>query len=144
MASNKRGKQKTATNVATAPPTMGTTQSNKGEINMALSHTDIAELLAGSRNKGGGTDVIRAFLESGEAGIEVDLKTGPLAGKEPGSAYTTLTNAKKRTTQAADGSTVLAMPEAKNVRVIKRNLGTKDAPDFHVFLVDTSKIDLDA
>lgn len=108
----------------------------------ALSMDEINELLAGSRTKGAGTEVIGTFLDSGNAAEEVDLSSGPLAGKEAGQAYTTLTNARKRTAQAPDGSTVLANPEFKNVRVIKRNLGTKDTPDFHIYLVDTSKVEV--
>lgn len=128
--------KKTATQVAN-------TNKVQGENTMsALSASDIQELLAGSRSKGAGTEVMKEFLDTGEAGTLVDLTSGPLAGKEPGQAYTTLTNARKRTAQAADGSTVLANPEFKNIRVIKRNHGTKDAPDFRVYLVDTTKVDV--
>jgi hypothetical protein len=101
----------------------------------------IQELLAGSRTRGAGTEVIKDFLNSEEPGIEVDLSSGPLAGKNPGQAYTTLVNAKKRTKTNEDGSTVLAMPEAAKVRVIKRNAGDKDNADWHVYLVNTDLVD---
>jgi hypothetical protein len=115
---------------------------NKESKVSALSPDLIQELLAGSRTRGAGTEVIKDFIDSGEAGIEVDLNSGPLAGKNPGQAYTTLVNAKKRTKTNEDGSTVLAMPEAAKVRVIKRNAGTKDAPEFQVFLINTELVDV--
>jgi hypothetical protein len=108
----------------------------------ALTPDAIQELLAGSRTRGAGTEVIKDFINSGDAGIEVDLNSGPLAGKNPGQAYITLTNAKKRTKTNEDGSTVLAMPEAAKVRVIKRNNGDKDNPEWHVFLVNTDLVDI--
>lgn len=104
--------------------------------------SELQSILAGSRTKGAGTDVLREFIESNEPIAEVDLTTGALAGKEPGQAYTTLTNAKKRTVTDSSGATVLAMPEAKNVKVIKRNLGSKDTPEFHIYLVDQTKVEL--
>lgn len=118
----------------------------KGEQNRMADNTlnqeQIAEILSGSRTRGAGTEVIKGFLDSGEAGIEVDLTTGPLAGKEPGAAYTTLLNAKKRTKTDDSGATVLAMPEAANVQVRKRNLGDKNNEDWHIFLINTELVDL--
>lgn len=115
------------------------TKENKKVAN-ALTTEQIQKFLAGGRTKGAGEEVIKAFLAGGEAGEEVDLTNGPLAGKSPESAFATLNNAKKRTRQTEDGQTVLAMPDASSVRVIKRNLGNKDAPDVHVFLIDTAKV----
>jgi hypothetical protein len=102
----------------------------------------IQELLAGSRTRGAGTEVLENFLSSGEAGIEVDLTSGPLAGKEPGKAYTTLVNARKRTKTDEKGSTVLANPELGKVRVIKRNNGSAENPEWHVFLVNTDMVNI--
>lgn len=120
-----------------------TTTTTEGEKKVsALSQDMIQELLAGSRARGAGTEVLESFLNSGEAGIEVDLASGPLAGKEPGKAYTTLVNARKRTRTDESGSTVLANPELGKVRVIKRNNGTADSPDWHVFLVNTDMVNI--
>lgn len=116
-----------------------TKESNKVS---ALTPDMIQDLLAGSRTRGAGTEVIKDFITSGDAGIEVDLNSGPLAGKNPGQAYITLTNAKKRTRTNEDGSTVLAMPEAAKVRVIKRNSGDKENPEWHVFLVNTDLVEV--
>lgn len=117
----------------------------KGEHKMSeLTQEAIAGLLSGSRTRGAGTEVIKEFIDSEAAGIEVDLNSGALAGKSPGQAYTTLLNAKKRTKTDEGGATVLAMPEAAKVRVIKRNLGTKDNEDWHVFLINTDLVDVAA
>lgn len=106
----------------------------------ALSMDEIGELLSSSRSKGSGTEVLQDFLNSEEPGIEVDLSTGALAGKDPGKAYTTLNNARKRTVTAADGSPVAANPEFGKIKVLKRNRGTKENPDWHVFLVNTDLV----
>lgn len=108
----------------------------------ALSMEDIAGILADSRTKGAGTEVLQDFLESGEAGIEVDLSSGPLAGKEVGKAHTTLNNARKRTVTSADGSPVAANPEFGKVKVVKRNAGTKESPDYHLFLINTDLVNV--
>jgi hypothetical protein len=121
------------------------TTSTQGEKKMpdGLSMEEIAGLLAGSRQKGAGTEVLQDFAASDEAGIEVDLSTGPLAGKEPGQAYTTLNNARKRTVTQPDGSTTLANPEFNKIRVIKRNVADKGQPDdYRVFLINTDKVNV--
>lgn len=110
---------------------------------MALSQEMIADLLAGTRSRGAGTEVLSAFIQSGEAGEEVDLSTGPLAGKNPGQAYTTLINAKKRTKTNESGATELANPEFANVKVIKRNLGEGKNEDWHVFLINTALVEIE-
>lgn len=120
------------------------TQTVEGEHKMSLSQDQIAELLAGSRTRGAGTEVLQAFIGSQSPGEEVDLTTGPLAGKSPGQAYITLQNAKKRTKTSEDGSTVLAMPEAAKVRVLKRNLGDSKNEDWHIFLINTELVDIAA
>lgn len=137
--SGKESKPRSTSRSTNAKTENETKESNKVS---ALTTDMIQELLAGSRTRGAGTEVIKDFLESDEAGIEVDLNSGPLAGKSPGQAYTTLLNAKKRTRTNESGSTELAMPEAAKVRVIKRNQGTKENEDWHVFLINTDKIDV--
>ncbi len=106
----------------------------------ALSMDEIGEILASGRSKGAGTEVLQNFVDSNEAGIEVDLSTGPLAGKEVGKAETTLKNARKRTITSPDGSPVAANPEFGKVAVRKVNKGTKDAPEYHLFLINTDLV----
>src|SRR4051812_8903266 len=140
MARSRRASSSTkATNTSATESATSTDESakstvnndSKGEHNMSeLTQEAIAGLLSGSRTRGAGTEVIKDFLDSEAAGIEVDLNSGALAGKSPGQAYTTLLNAKKRTKTDEGGATVLAMPEAAKVRVIKRNLGSKDNEDW--------------
>jgi hypothetical protein len=107
-----------------------------------LSMDDIRGLLSDSRTKGSGTEVLQSFLESEEPGIEVDLSNGPLAGKDPGKAHTTLMNARKRTVTAPDGSPVAANPEFGKIKIIKRNVGTKESPEYHVFLINTDLVEV--
>jgi hypothetical protein len=108
-----------------------------------LTQEQIADILAGSRTRGAGPQVLTDFLENGEAGEEVDLSTGPLAGKEVQAAYTALTNARKRTKSNPDGSTSMANPEFGKIQVRKVNAGTKDAPDVHLFLINTELVNLE-
>lgn len=102
-----------------------------------LNEQEIADLLSGARTKGAGDEVLTAFLSSGEAGIEVDLSSGPLAGKDAAKAATALSNAKKRTKQNDKGETVMVHPEAAQVQVVRRKgeNGTE-----HVYLIDKSKV----
>lgn len=102
----------------------------------ALTPDLISELLAGARTKGAGDDVLTSFLDSDEAGIEVDLDSGPLAGKSAIQASTALNNAKKRTKQNDKGETVMVHPEAAQVQVIKRKINDVE----RVFLIDKSKV----
>ena len=106
----------------------------------ALSMDEIGEILASGRTKGAGTEVLQAFLDSEEAGIEVDLSSGPLAGKEVGNAETTLKNSKKATKTSADGSPVAVNPQFGKIAIRKVNRGTKESPDYHLFLINTDLV----
>jgi len=108
---------------------------------MALTPDQITEILAGTRSRGAGTEYLAQFIESGEAGEEVDLSSGPLAGKEPGAAFTALQNAKKRTKTAPDGSVVPTNPEFGKIQIRKKNHGSKDAPDWHVYVINTELLE---
>jgi hypothetical protein len=73
-------------------------QKQKGEYVMGqkLDLAQINDLLSKSRTKGAGEEVLTKFLEDGNAGEVVDLKSGPLMGKSATQAFTTLNNAKNR------------------------------------------------
>lgn len=104
----------------------------------------IAGLLAGSRTRGDYDGELSAFLEdSAPAGIEVDLSSGPLAGKDPKNVVTGFNNAKAR----MDKNTGKPVhPGGHNVKVLIRwvDTGNKDEKgeaikEGHVFLVNTAK-----
>lgn len=86
----------------------------------------IAELLAKGRVRGGYDKVLSDFLANGEAGIEVDLTTGVIAGKTSKQAQMGLNLAKKRT----DDNGKLIHEGAQNVRVIES--------DGNVYLINTA------
>jgi len=92
---------------------------------MALTPEKIAELLAKGRVRGGYDKVLDDFLTSGDAGIEVDLTSGAIAGKTSKQALTGLNGAKKRTNDKGE----LIHPDAVNVRVIES--------DGNVYLIRT-------
>lgn len=121
-----------------ASSTKSATPTNtKGENKVSAIDADlISELLAGARVKGAGDEALESFIQSGEAGIEVSLDSGPFAGKTAAQAATSLNNAKKRTKQNDAGETVLVHPDAGMVQVIKRKIGD----DERVFLIDKSKV----
>src|SRR4051812_29389416 len=107
-----------------ASNTATNTNTTQGENKMtALTPDLISELLAGARTKGAGDDVLEGFIDSGEAGIQVDLESGAFAGKTAAQAATSLNNAKKRTKTNDKGETVLVHPNAAQVQVIKRKFG---------------------
>ena len=101
-----------------------TEQQTKG-MKMAtesLSAEQIAELMSKSRTKGAGEKVLQAFLESGEQGVVVDLKSGPLAGKTADSAAATLNNAKNRT-RNNNGTLEIVNPQFDAIQVKKAGKG---------------------
>lgn len=90
-----------------------------------LDPAKIQELLAAGRTRGAYGTVLSTFLESGNPGEEVDLTSGPIAGKSSKQAKTGLDNARKRT----DDKGALVYAGAQNVRVIEQ--------DGHVYLINT-------
>lgn len=93
---------------------------------MALTPEKIAELLAKGRVRGGYDKVLADFIESGEAGIEVDLTTGPIAGKTSKQAVTGFNLTRKRTNDKGE----LRHEAGPNVRVIES--------DGNVYLINTA------
>lgn len=91
-----------------------------------LDPTRIQELLAAGRTRGAYGSVLKTFLDSGEAGIEVPLDSGEIAGKSSKQAKTGLDNARKRT----DDNGKLVYDGSQNVRVIEQ--------EGHVYLINTS------
>lgn len=84
-----------------------------------LDLTQINDLLSKSRNKGAGEEVLAKFLEDGNPGEVVDLKSGPLMGKSATQAFTTLNNAKNR--KRVEGDRVIKVnPQFDAIRVVKR------------------------
>lgn len=71
---------------------------NNKENQMAnvLSDDFVAELLAGSRQRGVYSAELNTILESGARGVEVSLTDGPFAGKKATSVKTGLENARKK------------------------------------------------
>jgi hypothetical protein len=101
--------------------TTTTNTQNKGEYVMGqtLDLTQINDLLSKSRNKGAGEEVLAKFLEDGNPGEVVDLKSGPLMGKSATQAFTTLNNAKNR--KRVEGDRVIKVnPQFDAIRVVKR------------------------
>src|SRR6476659_4393207 len=114
----------------------------------SLSLDAIAGLLAGSRTRGDYDGELSAFLDpDAPAGIEVDLTSGPLAGKDPKNVVTGFNNAKAR----MDKNTGKPVhPGGHNVKVLIRWVETgntvkdaegKEVPEKegHVFLINTAK-----
>lgn len=91
-----------------------------------LDPAKIQELLAAGRTRGAYGTVLADFLTSGDAGIEVPLDNGPIAGKNSKQAKTGLDNARKRTDDAGK----LVYDGAQNVRVIEQ--------EGHVYLINTA------
>lgn len=116
-----------------------------------LSLDAIAGLLAGSRTRGDYDGVLSDFLsDDAPAGIEVDLSTGPLAGKDPKNVVTGFNNAKAR----MDKNTGKPVHQGgHNVKVLIRWVETdetevvdgKTVPkkEGHVFLINTAKYNPD-
>lgn len=97
---------------ASAPSNTGeATQTHTGgnKVATAIDDTEIAALLAGSKQRGAYDTELKNFIEGGEKGVLISLADGTFAGKKSGSVKTGFENARKR-----DG----APDEAAQVRVI--------------------------
>lgn len=84
-----------------------------------LDLAQINDLLSKSRNKGAGEEVLTQFLNDGNEGEVVDLKSGPLMGKSATQAFTTLNNAKARKRTEGD-RLIVVNPQFAKIRVVKR------------------------
>lgn len=111
----------------------------------ALTPEMINSLLAETRTRGEYAAVLEDFLNSGEAGIQVDLESGPLAGKTAAQAAVGFNNA-RLAQHKGDGPQAgqLKIPGGNNVRVIKRKVGEGESATEYVFLIDTSKVTVPA
>lgn len=96
-----------------------------------LDASAIQELLSESRSRGDYATVLKEFIDSGEAGIEVDTSAGVLAGRSADKVSVGLNNAKK----AMNENGTLKITGAENVRVVKR--GKDD--DARVFLINQAR-----
>jgi hypothetical protein len=104
----------------------------------SLDPSRIQQLLKKGRTRGDYEGVIRAFLESSEAGIEVPLDSGPFAGKTGEQVKIGLDNARKR----VDGKTGQPAIEGGHaLKVIKEGNSEKNEEQ-HVYLIDTRKVEM--
>lgn len=87
----------------------------------------IQSLLAGGRQRGVAGKVIKDFLDSGEAGIEVPLDEGAFKGKTAKQAKMALDNAKKSSN--ANGLVFAAGPDL-------RTFVEKDGDTERVYLIN--------
>jgi len=97
----------------------------------------IQMLLQSSRGRGEYEDVLREFIEAGTPGIEVDLSSGPLAGKDPKNVATGFKNVQGRNDKNTGQPVV---PGSHLVKVILRTVKNGDQEEGHVFLINTAKL----
>lgn len=94
----------------------------------ALDQTAISALLASSSTRGQYNTELEAYLNSGEAGVQISLTDGTFAGKKPQSVKTGFENAKKRVTekgtdeQKATVANVRVILHEGNVFLIRQDL----------------------
>ena len=106
------------------------TNDTGGKVKMAaLTQEQIQQLLANQRSRGDYDAVLSAFLDGGEAGEQVDLESGVLAGKDAKKVKTGLDNARKRINQST-GKPVFEQGHAVKVIVAEDN----------VFLINTASV----
>lgn len=131
---------------------------NEGELEMTATETEteinfddllgeelsedlINELLGDTRSRGEYGEFLVDFIKSGKVGLEVkfDGSDPRMAGKDAEKAKTGFENAKKATVKDSDPPQ-LKVTGANNVRVVKKNTGTKEAPELHLFLINTAVV----
>lgn len=109
----------------------------------ALDMDAINALLASSKTRGDYRDELISFISGDAAGIEVDLTSGALTGKDPKNVATGFNNARKKMKE--DGTP--DVPGGPQVKVLLKwvNTGEKDAEgkdvkEGHVFLINLAKV----
>lgn len=108
-------------------------------LGQALDLEAINALLGSSRVKGGYDAVLDEFLESGMQGVEVDLTSGELAGKDPKNVVTGFNNAKDKMVKETGKP---RHPGGNLVRVIRKSIkdDAGNITEEHVFLINTATI----
>lgn len=111
----------------------------------ALTAEMIQTLLSQTKSRGEYDGVLRDFLNSSEAGVEVDLDNGPLAGKRAKGVKIGFDNARKKTNKETGG---FVHPGGKDVRVIAitgkttgpdgKEVDREDNSEDHVYLINTA------
>lgn len=109
----------------------------------ALTAEMIQTLLSSAKSRGDYDQVLSDFINSGEAGIEVDLQSGPLTGKRAKQVKVGFDNARKKPNKEGTG---LVHPGGKNVKVIAitgkmqnaegKEVDREDNNEDHVYLIN--------
>jgi len=73
----------------------------------------IAQLLAGSKQRGQYDAELKAILDSGAKGVQIDLENGTFAGKKAQSVKTGLDNARKKLPEDVQATVRVIMQEDK-------------------------------
>lgn len=106
----------------------------------ALDIEQIQALLAGSRARGDYDEILDSFLKSEEMGIEVDLTSGPLAGKNNEKGAKNVVTGFKNAAKRMNDNGEPRHPGAHNVQVINRKVGEGDEAEYHVFLINKARL----
>lgn len=106
----------------------------------ALTLDAIQELLSSSRARGDYDQVLDEFLKSGEMGIEVDLTSGPLAGKNNDKGAKNVITGFKNASKRMNDDGTPRHPGAHQVQPILRKVGEGDTAEYHVFLINKAKL----
>lgn len=122
----------------------------------ALTMDAIEELLASAKTRGDYEDFLRDFISGDDVGIEVDLSSGTLAGKDPKNVATGFNNARKKMNADTGKPAVDGAPAVKVIlkwvdtgepltdengnRVTNDKGVPQNVKDGHVFLINTAKL----
>lgn len=117
------------------------TQTNvvKERNNMELTLEQVTALLGETRSRGEYAEYLKDFIERGVIGEEIDWDNPLMVGKTPDQAKIGFENAKKQTVKDSNPP-VLKIAGAGDVAVVKRNAGTKEAPELHLFLINKAVV----
>lgn len=101
----------------------------------------ITQLLGDTRSRGEYGDFLGDFIASGKVAIEVKFDgTDPrMAGKDADKAKTGFENAKKATVKDSNPPK-LKVDGAQHIKVVKKNTGSKETPELHLFLINTAVV----
>lgn len=135
-----RSNEEPQDSAATAVATVDNDNNTKERKLTSLSPDMISELLAKTRSRGDYGTVLAEFLKSGEAGIEVPLDSGPLAGKTAAQAAVGFNNARTGVNKETGQPNHPGGHAVKVIKQVDKDSEGNELPGGRVFLINTALV----
>lgn len=138
--SRNRSTEVEASEASESSVAVATKTTNKENRMSALSPDTIQELLSKTRSRGDYGQVLADFLKSGDAGIEVPLDTGALAGKTAAQAAVGFNNARTAVNKETGQPVHSGGHAVKVIKQVEKDSDGNDVEPGRVYLINTALV----